>query len=200
MHKEGLSNSEIARQLKISRNSVAAVLKEYEPSKGNGQENVSKPASIPAPTSESNPIPDPEGDASPVNGEGNNPDDLSDIGQQEPIDEDEPTQAKIVDGAEKGFIKMAGSSLAKELLKDLQSNLETAKRIKKYEMLYRADIEEMGFNWLDFLDVALQGTYRQLMNRLKEERQAATQEKDLISSKIKQRLLSNDLGSGIYGR
>lgn len=57
------------------------------------------------------------------------------------------------------FITLASSNLSEDMVRELEDRLKGAQALKDAEMLYRKNIEAMGFDWNDWVNTALETYY-----------------------------------------
>ena len=183
--KGGSSITEIATALKVSRPTVYKVVnlamaeikqKAQENLERNLRETESPPALEQGNENAEEDPPTPEG-------------------KTNPDKEKKGIQDRIMSQAQKTFAVKAGSSLGQDLTEDLERYLASARVVKRYELIQRAEIEDLGIKWEDYLSWIFEKGYaaiqQEIYNQLQEENRKAmaVTPEDLVELHVQRKMI-----------
>lgn len=185
--KGGSSITEIATALKVSRPTVYKVVNlAMAEIKQKAQENLERNLR--------------ETESPPALEQGNenaeeNPTTSSAEGKADPDKEKGDIQNRIMRQAQKTFAVKAGSSLGQDLTEDLERYLASARVVKRYELIQRAEIEDLGIKWEDYLSWIFEKGYeaiqQEIYNQLQEENRKAmaVTPEDLVELHVQRKMI-----------
>ncbi|MHB8552803.1 MAG: hypothetical protein ACYDAO_04365 [Thermoplasmataceae archaeon] len=108
---------------------------------------------------------------------------------------------RVLDNTELNYIKKAGTELSKTLMEELRESLDLALQVRRFSLIYRADIEAMDIGWLDFISWAIPHAFNEVKDawvaRMEEEHED-NELKELINEAVKGKIAMKmiDLGTG----
>ncbi len=112
-----------------------------------------------------------------------------------PDKEKKGIQDRIMSQAQKTFAVKAGSSLGQDLTEDLERYLASARVVKRYELIQRAEIEDLGIKWEDYLSWIFEKGYaaiqQEIYNQLQEENRKAmaVTPEDLVELHVQRKMI-----------
>ena len=116
-------------------------------------------------------------------------------GKTNPDKEKKGIQDRIMSQAQKTFAVKAGSSLGQDLTEDLERYLASARVVKRYELIQRAEIEDLGIKWEDYLSWIFEKGYaaiqQEIYNQLQEENRKAmaVTPEDLVELHVQRKMI-----------
>ena len=111
--------------------------------------------------------------------------------EKQPVD----IQTRILDKAKSTFSRKAGDSLGQDLTEDLERYLASARIVKRYELIQRAEIEELGIKWEDYLAWIFEKGYeaiqQEIYEQLKEEsrKASAVSPEELVELNVQRKMM-----------
>lgn len=98
---------------------------------------------------------------------------------------------RVLEKTVSDYVTKSGTELSKRLIDDLKEALDLALELRKHAYIYKADIEAMGMQWLDFVNWAFPHSFKDVQDAWLLHRDSVKEDEELeemVDMRIKDRV------------